>query len=182
MVSSCPNDAAPGPAFSVVPDAPRSDDPELIARLHDDLVAAGFTVDGVTDLVGEQAMSAWSRDQAVPARRALQRRSQDLRSVPGGAEDTHSSPRGVGNAADSAGHDVAALITLAAFFLLGDPVTATSLDAALPSVGASGLQRLGLVEAGVEPADGAADAATESAEGAVEAAVRGLGEDRKSVV
>ncbi len=161
----------------MVPDAPRSDDPELIARLHDDLVAAGFTVDGVTDLVGEQAMSAWSRDQAVPARRALQRRSQDLRSVPGGAEDTHSSPRGVGNAADSAGHDVAALITLAAFFLLGDPVTATSLDAALPSVGASGLQRLDLVEAGVEPAGGAADAATESAEGAVEAAVRGLGEN-----
>ena len=161
----------------MVPDAPRSDDPALIARLHDDLVAAGFTVDGVTDLVGEQAMSAWSRDQAVPARRALQRRSQDLRSVPGGAEDTHSSPRGVGNAADSAGHDVAALITLAAFFLLGDPVTATSLDAALPSVGASGLQRLGLVEAGVGPADGAADAATESAEGAVEAAARGLGEN-----
>lgn len=161
----------------MVPDAPRSDDPALIARLHDDLVAAGFTVDGVTDLVGEQAMSAWSRDQAVPARRALQRRSQDLRSVPGGAEDTHSSPRGVGNAADSAGHDVAALITLAALFLLGDPVTATSLDAALPSVGASGLQRLGLVEAGVEPADGAADAATESAEGAVEAAARGLGEN-----
>lgn len=161
----------------MVPDAPRSDDPELIARLHDDLVAAGFTVDGVTDLVGEQAMSAWSRDQAVPARRALQRRSQDLGSVPGGAEDTHSSPRGVGNAADSAGHDVAALITLAAFFLLGDPVTATSLDAALPSVGASGLQRLGLVEAGVEPADGAADAATESAEGAVDAAARGLREN-----
>lgn len=161
----------------MVPDAPRSDDPELIARLHDDLVAAGFTVDGVTDLVGEQAMSAWSRDQSVPARRALQRRSQDLRSVPGGAEDTHSSPRGVGNAADSAGHDVAALITLAAFFLLGDPVTATSLDAALPSVGASGLQRLGLVEAGVEPADGAADAATESAEGAVDAAARGLREN-----
>ncbi len=161
----------------MVPDAPRSDDPELIARLHDDLVAAGFTVDGVTDLVGEQAMSAWSRDQAVPARRALQRRSQDLRSVPGGAEDTHSSPRGVGNAADSAGHDVAALITLAAFFLLGDPVTATSLDAALPSVGASGLQRLDLVEAGVEPADGAADAATESAEGAVDAAARGLREN-----
>ncbi len=161
----------------MVPDAPRSDDPELIARLHDDLVAAGFTVDGVTDLVGEQAMSAWSRDQAVPARRALQRRSQDLGSVPGGAEDTHSSPRGVGNAADSAGHDVAALITLAAFFLLGDPVTGTSLDAALPSVGASGLQRLGLVEAGVEPADGAADAATESAEGAVDAAARGLGEN-----
>lgn len=176
MVSSCPNDAAPGPAFSVVPDAPRSDDPALIARLHDDLVAAGFTVDGVTDLVGEQAMSAWSRDQAVPARRALQRRSQDLRSALGRAEDTHSSPRGAGNAADSAGHDVAALITLAAFFLLGDPVTATSLDAALPSVGASGLQRLGLVEAGVEPADGAADAVTESAEGAVDAAARGLQE------
>ena len=75
------------PAFSTVPDAPRSDDPALIARLHADLVAAGFTVDGVTDLVGEQAMSAWSRDQAVPARRALQRRSRELGSAPGRAGD-----------------------------------------------------------------------------------------------
>ena len=147
------------PAFSTIPDAPRSDDPALIAHLHADLVAAGFTVDGVTDLVGEQAMSAWSRDQAVPARRALQRRSRELGSAPGRAGDAHESePRHTEESHGPAGHNDAALITLAAFFLLGDPVTATSLDAALPSVGASGLERLGLVEVATESTGGAADA------------------------
>nr|WP_202932116.1 MULTISPECIES: methyltransferase [Kocuria] len=121
----------------------------MIARLHADLVAAGFTVDGVTDLVGEQAMSAWSRDQAVPARRALQRRSRELGSASGRAGDAHESElRHTEEPHDPADHDVASLITLAAFFLLGDPVSATALDAALPSVGARGLERLGLVEAG----------------------------------
>lgn len=137
------------PAFSTIPDAPRSDDPALIAHLHADLVAAGFTVDGVTDLVGEQAMSAWSRDQAVPARRALQRRSRELGSASGRAGDAHESePCHTEESHDPAGHNDAALITLAAFFLLGDPVSAEALDAALPSVGARGLERLGLVEAG----------------------------------
>ena len=68
--------AASGPApFSTVPDAPRSDDAALVAALRADLAAAGFTVDRVTDLVGPEAMSAWSRDQAVPARRALRERA-----------------------------------------------------------------------------------------------------------
>ncbi|WP_233542746.1 DUF7059 domain-containing protein [Kocuria tytonis] len=109
---------AEAPAFSTVPDAPRSDDPVLVPRLRAGLAAAGFTVDRVTDLVGPEAMAAWSRDQAVPARRALQRR---------GGQDP-------------------ALSTLAAFFLLGDPVRASALDAALPTVGSRGLRRLGLVE------------------------------------
>lgn len=154
------------PAFSTVPDAPRSDDPALIARLHADLVAAGFTVDGVTDLVGEQAMSAWSRDQAVPARRALQRRSRELGSASGRAGDAHESElRHTEEPHDPADHDVASLITLAAFFLLGDPVSATALDAALPSVGARGLERLGLVEVGTDPAGNLADADDVSAPG-----------------
>ena len=111
-------DAAP--AFSTVPDAPRSEDPVLVAGLREDLVAAGFTVDRVTELVGEQAMSAWSRDEAVPARRALERH---------GSRDP-------------------LLTTLAAFFLLGDPVSAPELDAALPTVGATGLRSLALAEDG----------------------------------
>lgn len=111
--------AASGPApFSTVPDAPRSDDAALVAALRADLAAAGFTVDRVTDLVGPEAMSAWSRDQAVPARRALHER---------GSQDP-------------------ALSSLTVFFLLGDPVQSSALDAALPTVGASGLERLGLVE------------------------------------
>ncbi|KUP26791.1 DUF7059 domain-containing protein [Kocuria rhizophila] len=116
--------AASGPArFSTVPDAPRSDDAALVAALRADLAAAGFTVDRVTDLVGPEAMSAWSRDQAVPARRALRER---------GSQDP-------------------ALSTLTAFFLLGDPVRSSALDAALHTVGASGLVRLGLVEGTSEP-------------------------------
>jgi len=115
---------ASGPApFSTVPDAPRSDDASLLASLHADLTAAGFTVDSVTDLVGPETMSAWSRDQAVPARRALRDR---------GAQDP-------------------ALSALTAFFLLGDPVQSSALDAALPTVGAFGLVRLGLVEGTPEP-------------------------------
>ena len=116
--------AASGPArFSTVPDAPRSDDAALVAALRADLAAAGFTVDRVTDLVGPEAMSAWSRDQAVPARRALRER---------GSQDP-------------------ALSALTAFFLLGDPVRSSALDAALPTVGAAGLVRLGLVEGTSEP-------------------------------
>ncbi|WP_423446516.1 methyltransferase [Kocuria sp. KSNUG] len=111
--------AASGPApFSTVPDAPRSDDAALVAALRADFTAAGFTVDRVTDLVGPEAMSAWSRDQAVPARRALH----------------------------ECGSQDPVLSTLTAFFLLGDPVQSSALDAALPTVGASGLARLGLVE------------------------------------
>ena len=116
--------AASGPArFSTVPDAPRSDYAALVVALRADLAAAGFTVDRVTDLVGPEAMSAWSRDQAVPARRALRER---------GSQDP-------------------ALSALTAFFLLGDPVRSSALDAALPTVGAAGLVRLGLVEGTSEP-------------------------------
>ena len=106
--------------FAAVADAPRSDDAALFARLHADLSAAHFTVDRITDLLGTEAMSAWSRDQAVPARRALRHH---------GAGDP-------------------ALSALVAFFLLGDPVRRSALDAALPAVGAEGLDRLGLVETG----------------------------------
>ena len=113
--------------FAVVADAPRSDDAALVARLHADLTAAHFTVDRVTDLLGEEAMSAWSRDQAVPARRSLRHR---------GAGDP-------------------ALSALVAFFLLGDPVRRSALDAALPAVGSHGLDRLGLVEpSSGQPTDG----------------------------
>ena len=129
--------AASGPArFSTVPDAPRSDDAALVAALRADLAAAGFTVDRVTDLVGPEAMSAWSRDQAVPARRALRER---------GSQDP-------------------ALSALTAFFLLGDPVRSSALDAALHTVGASGLVRLGLVEGTSEPTStgGGTGAATDS--------------------
>lgn len=53
---------APPPPPTVSPD---------LALLRDDLVAAGYTVDGVTERLGDVASRALSRDQAVPARRVL---------------------------------------------------------------------------------------------------------------
>ncbi|MGL4176915.1 MAG: DUF7059 domain-containing protein, partial [Dermatophilaceae bacterium] len=50
-------------------DPPRAD-PDLVARLRADLLAAGFTVAGVTDLLGPLAAAALDREQALPARRA----------------------------------------------------------------------------------------------------------------
>lgn len=46
-------------------------DAALIARLADDLRAAGFTVDALTELWGEDAAAALHRGQRVPALRAL---------------------------------------------------------------------------------------------------------------
>lgn len=46
-------------------------DPALIARLRDDLTAANYTVDALTELWGEDAAAALHRGQRVPALRAL---------------------------------------------------------------------------------------------------------------
>jgi hypothetical protein len=48
---------------------PRVDD-LLVARLRADLTASGFTVGGVTELLGPMAAAALDRDQALPAQRA----------------------------------------------------------------------------------------------------------------
>ncbi len=44
-------------------------DPDLVRALRADLVASGFTVAGVTDLLGPLAAAALDRDQALPAQR-----------------------------------------------------------------------------------------------------------------
>ncbi|MCB7135263.1 DUF7059 domain-containing protein [Cellulosimicrobium marinum] len=99
-----------------------------VDALHADLAGAGFTVDGVEDVLGPVAAAALHREQAAPARRVLRER-----------------------AATSADHPAAAL---AALFLLGDPVPRRALDAALARTGTDGAQRLGLVEAaGTGPDD-----------------------------
>jgi ubiquinone/menaquinone biosynthesis C-methylase UbiE len=92
---------------------PRVDD-DLIARLRADLVASGFTVAGVTDLLGPMASAALERDQALPAQR-----------VATGSAD----PRAV----------------LVRLFTLGDPVDASEVEAALPTLGVAGAVGLGLV-------------------------------------
>jgi len=88
-----------------------------IAALRSDLAAAGFTVDGLTALWGEEAAEALHRGQRVPAERALVRR------------------------------DAGTLGTLAALFVLGRPVDRPAAAAALPTLGLDGAAELGLLRA-----------------------------------
>ncbi|MGA7205410.1 MAG: methyltransferase [Specibacter sp.] len=57
--------------FSAIQDAPRSDNPALLATLANDLTALNYTVDGVAELLGADAHQALGRDQTVPASLAL---------------------------------------------------------------------------------------------------------------
>src|SRR4051794_31250618 len=53
---------------SMTPNPPRVD-PDLVPALRADLVAADYTVAGVTELLGPMATAALDRDQALPAQR-----------------------------------------------------------------------------------------------------------------
>ncbi|MGO4472154.1 methyltransferase [Arthrobacter sp. M-10] len=107
-------------------DAPRSDLPELLTALADDLRNVGYTVDGVAGLLGESAHAALARDQLIPALIATE-------------------------PADSAGDPAtdgakAALAVVVRLWLLAVPQTEDDVDTALPRIRTSGLVELGLVE------------------------------------
>ncbi|WP_299167341.1 methyltransferase [uncultured Arthrobacter sp.] len=115
--------------FAEVPDAPQSDDQDLLNRLAADLTTVNYTVDGVANLVGTDAYAALERDQTVPAllaaRAAQEREGQQQ-------EGQHSSE--------------SRLAAVVLVFMLGESAPAATLDAAFPSTGAAGLLSLGLVE------------------------------------
>ncbi|MGO4690688.1 DUF7059 domain-containing protein [Glaciibacter sp. 2TAF33] len=92
----------------------------LIDQLRTDLTAANYSVAALTGLWGVDADAALHRNQRVPALRAL----AALRERRGGAEPT---------------------ATLAQLFVLGLPAARSDLEAALPTLGAAGAERLGLV-------------------------------------
>ncbi|WP_241987797.1 methyltransferase [Cryobacterium sp. TMT1-66-1] len=94
----------------------------LVPRLRTDLAAAHFSVLGLTGLWGMEADAALRRNQRVPAQRALATLAVKL-----------------------ARNEPAA--TLGRLFLFGDAVPRADLDAALPTLGAAGAERLGLVAA-----------------------------------
>ena len=102
-----------------MPDDRRTSD--LLARLRDDLGAAGFTVTALEALWGPDAAAALHRGERVPARRAL-----DARRVGHGAS--------------------ARLATLAELFVLGLPVPASEAVHALPALGVHGAIELGLLD------------------------------------
>ncbi|UZN02419.1 methyltransferase [Cellulomonas sp. S1-8] len=101
--------------------------PDLLDALRADLTAARYTVEHVEDLLGVVAAGALDRGEALPALRAT-------------------------DPAAPGGDDPAAVLTRC--FVLGAPVRATALAAALPTVGVAGARRLGLVDvAGADDAD-----------------------------
>ncbi|ALV42210.1 SAM-dependent methyltransferase [Pseudarthrobacter sulfonivorans] len=113
------------------PDAPRSDLPGLLAALAADLRRVDYTLDGVAGLLGESAYRALNRDQIIPALLATESALQN--------------DAAKGDAANGE-KTTAALAAVVRLWLLAEPQTRETLDAALPGVRADGLIELGLLE------------------------------------
>ena len=94
--------------------------PEQAASLRADLADSGWGVEAVATLLGEAADAALRREIRLPALRAVR-------------------------AALAAGPAPSPVAVLTALFMLGDPVPATALDAALPRTTAAGAAAIGLV-------------------------------------
>ncbi|MEN9620147.1 MAG: hypothetical protein RL499_340, partial [Actinomycetota bacterium] len=102
----------------------RGVDAALTAQLRADLLDAGYTVDRLRQLWGDESDAALARGDRVPARRALAQRA-------GGASGVD---------------DSEAASILARVFLLGEAVPDAELQRALPTLGAAGARELGLVD------------------------------------
>ena len=123
--------------------------PDQACRLHADLEDSGWEVDAVAALLGPVADAALRRELRLPALRALQAHAARRR---------------------AAGLAPAPVATLTALFMLGQPVSATELDAALPRTRTAGAQEMGLVRAagaGAAHAEGA-DTAVDQVRAAVD--------------
>ena len=94
--------------------------PEQAASLRADLADSGWGVEAVAALLGEVADAALRREIRLPALRAVR-------------------------AALAAGAVPSPVAVLTALFMLGEPVPATALDAALPRTTAAGAAAVGLV-------------------------------------
>jgi len=67
--------------FASVPDAPRSDNLPALQALAAGLAAINYTVDGVAELLGDDANQALGRDQTVPAALLLRGNTDPLATV-----------------------------------------------------------------------------------------------------
>ena len=94
--------------------------PEQAASLRADLADSGWGVEAVAALLGEAADAALRREIRLPALRAVR-------------------------AALADGPAPSPVTVLTALFMLGEPVPATALDAALPRTAAAGAAAIGLV-------------------------------------
>ncbi|WP_313814101.1 class I SAM-dependent methyltransferase [Glutamicibacter sp.] len=103
--------------FSSIEDAPQSSDLQLIEKLSADLTDLNYTYEAVSELLGEDASSAFARDQIFPALRVIER-----------------------DAADSV------LGCVFKLFQLGQTEEAGALNHAFGRVKVDGLLKLGLIE------------------------------------
>lgn len=107
--------------------------PELLARLADDLRRADYTVEALDALWGDDASAALHRGERVSARRVLDaRRGEHGASAP--------------------------LAALAELFVLGLPVPAADAAEALPALGVDGAVELGLLRETDDAREAGADA------------------------
>jgi len=109
----------------------------LIDRLAADLETSDFSVGTLSELWGERAEQALHRGERVPALRALAARRVAQGAQSASASESESMSASVDRAEPAA--------TLASLFLLGVPVEASALAAALPTLGLDGAVDLGLV-------------------------------------
>ena len=94
--------------------------PAQATSLRADLAESGWGVEAVAALLGEAADAALRREIRLPALRAVR-------------------------AALAAGSAPSPVVVLTALFMLGEPIPATALDAALPRTAAAGAAAIGLV-------------------------------------
>lgn len=113
-----PASARSASQFSSFP--PPAATPEQAASLRADLADSGWGVEAVAALLGEAADAALRREIRLPALRAVR-------------------------AALAAGPAPSPVAVLTALFMLGEPVPASALDAALPRTTAAGATAIGLV-------------------------------------
>ena len=92
--------------------------------LREDLVSSGWGVETVADLLGDAAAAALHREIRLPALRAVRTALAESR---------------------DAGTAPSPVAVLTALFMLGEPVAASELDAALPSTRTAGALAMGLV-------------------------------------
>lgn len=67
--------------FATVPNAPRSDNLARLQTLASELAAINYTVDGVGEILGDDASAALERDQTVPAALLLRTNASPLATV-----------------------------------------------------------------------------------------------------
>ncbi|GFZ87056.1 methyltransferase [Nesterenkonia alkaliphila] len=131
-------------AFPPVPGPPSAQNIELIEALREDFIEAGFTNDGVAELLGAEAVAALDREQVVPGQLRVQ--SELSQQMPSAEADSTGGPAAEAETLSQSQR----CAVLTALWLVAVPVTYHQVQKALPRTGVEGLRQLGLAVLGPE--------------------------------